>query len=103
MADGHEVEGLLEAQTVEVVRGDRLAVENAFALESENAIFQLSQAAALEAGLPQAARSVQQVEVRQTREGRSRSGHAVAGFEQRNVVGLAVVGDQDIEAAEVVA
>ena len=64
-------------------------------------VFQVHQAAAFQAQFPQAARAEEQVEVLHAVEGMARARHAEARFEQRLVVGLAVVGDQHVELRQV--
>ena len=67
MEDGHHAKGLLRAQVFEVDVRDHLAGQVAFALDAEDLVLEVHQAAAFEAQLPEAARAVEQIEVRQPR------------------------------------
>ncbi len=99
--DRDQAEGLARAQELEVVIRDHLAGQVALPFHAEDLVLQVHQAAAFEAQLPQPARAEEQVQMRQTVERVAGPRHAEAGFEQRLIVRLAVVGDQDIELREV--
>ena len=68
---------------------------------AEDLVFQFQQPAAFQAQLPQPPRAEQQVQVLQPIEGVVRARHAEPRFEQRLIVGFAVVGDQHVELGEV--
>ena len=99
--DGDQPEGLLRAQEFEVAVGNHLAGQVALALHAQNAVLEVHQAAAFEAQFPEAARAEEQVEMLHAVERMARARHAEARFEQRLVVGLAVVGDEHVELREV--
>ena len=62
---GTTLKACRRAQEIEVAVRDHLAGQIAFALHAEDLVFQVDQAAAVEAQLPEAARAEQQVEVLQ--------------------------------------
>jgi hypothetical protein len=101
LEDGFERAGAPGAEEAEVEFRDELAGDIAGARVAEDAPFELDEAAALEAELPQAAGAVEEIEVLEAGEGRAAPGQAVAGFEQRLVESLAVVGHEHVEGVEV--
>ena len=64
---------------------------------TQDLMLQIYQAAALQTEFPKSAGAEQQIEMLHAGEGRARPDHTKAGFEQRLVVCLSVVGDKDIE------
>lgn len=101
MQNRHQPLRFARAQIFEVDVRDQLARQVAFTLDAEDLPLELHQATVFEAQLPKPPRSMQQIEMIQARERRVARGHAIASLEQRLVVALAVVSDQDIEAAQV--
>src|SRR5215813_5347848 len=97
MENRHELESLMRAQVLKIDVRNHFAREIAVALDAEDLIFEIDQAAAIETQLPEPARAVEQVEMRQSGEGGAQAGHAVTGLEKRQVVGFAVIGDQRVE------
>src|SRR5579875_4223688 len=97
MEDRYQAMRLARAQVIEIDVRDQLARQIAVALDSQDLLLELHQAAAFKTQLPEPARAVQQVEVMQTREGRFPPGEAIARFEQRLVVGFAVIRDQNVK------
>ena len=85
----------------EIAVGDHLARQIALPLDTQNLILQVHQAAAFQAQLPQAARAEKQVEVLHAAERMARARHAEARFQQRLVVGFAVIRHQHIELRQV--
>ena len=88
------------AQVFEEDVRNHLARDVAGTFHTQNLVLQIHQAAAFEAEFEEAPRAVEQVEMLHPGEGMARAAHGVAGFEQRLVVGSAVVGNQDVEAGE---
>lgn len=99
--DGDQAGGFLGAEVLEVDVGDEFAGEVAFPFDAEDLVFELDEAATVEAEFPEAACSEEEVHVGEAGEGWARPAHAVAGFEERLVVSLAIVGDEDVELGEV--
>ena len=77
---GDHLEGLLAAQKIEVHVGDHFAGQIALALDAQNAILQIHQAAAIQAQFPQAARAEEQIEVLHAVEGMPRARPCGSGF-----------------------
>ena len=98
----HQPLRLARTQIFKVDVRDHFARQVAFTLKAEDLLFEFDEAAAFEAQFPETARAVEEIEVRETAEGRFAAAHAIAHVEQRLIVAAAVVSDQDVEAAEVV-
>ena len=101
MKDRHELEGLLRAQVLKIIIRNHFAGQVTLALEAEDLVLQVHQPAAIQPQFPQAARTMQQVQMSQPRKRRPRARHAVARFQQWHIVCLAVISDQHIEAGQV--
>src|ERR1700719_2481956 len=91
MKDGQHARGLAASQIFEIDIRDQGAGQIAMALESENLVFKIHQAATLEAQLPETARAMEQVEMLETGKGRARPVHAITRLEQWLIEGPDVV------------
>ena len=60
-------------------------------------ILELNEAAVVVTELPQATCAAQQIEVREAAEGQRCTRHPISGFEQRLIIGFAVIGHQHVE------
>ena len=89
-------------QVLKVAIRNQLAGQIALAFYSQDLVFQLHQAAALETQLPKPARAEQQIQMLHARERRPAARHAITCFEQRLIVRFAVVRDEHVEARQVV-
>ena len=100
MKHRQQARGVARAQILEIDVGNQRAGHVAVALDAQDLVFEIHQAAAVETQLPQAARAVQQIEMLHPRERRARAIQAIARFEQRLIEGAAVIGDQHAERLE---
>src|SRR5580700_5087762 len=100
MEDGDQALNPFRAQVFEVDVRDHRAGNVAGALEAEDFVFKIDQAAAIETEFPQAARAVQQIQMRQAREGRSGTIQAIARFQERLIKCRSVEGDQHLKFLE---
>ena len=84
---------LSEAQIVRIERRDQKTGYIALALVAQHTLFEVRELATLEAQLPEASARMEQVDVRHGRKRNRRPRQAIAGFEQGQVIGFAVVGN----------
>src|SRR5580704_1772869 len=92
--DGNQALNPLGTQVFEVDVRDHCPRNVSGSLKTQHLIFEVDQTAAVEAKLPEAARSVEQIKMRQETERRLGAIQAVARFEQGLIEGRAVIGDQ---------
>ncbi len=97
MKNRHQPLRFPAAQVFEIHIWDKLARQVALAINAQDLLFQLHQAAAFQAQFPETARAMQQIEMTQARKRRLVTGHAIASLEQRLVIGASVIRDQDVE------
>lgn len=97
LENGFEFGGAAGAEEFEIELRDELAGDITGAFMAEDVAFELDEAAALEAKLPEAAGAIEKIEVLEMGKGSALAGEGVAGFKQGLVVGAAVEGDEGIE------
>src|SRR3954468_2137147 len=101
MEDWHQTVCFARSQIFEINVRNHLSGKVAFALYAEDLVLQLHQPAAFEAQLPKPPCTMQDIKVSHPTKWRLLSRHAIAGFEERLVVRLAVIRDQNIKLRKV--